>query len=192
MRFWLALAGVTFSWVTSASAETSGACVWRMMAESDRQAYLRAYRTDPRGSTAVLSKNDGVLQKSFAACVGRSDVPALLSQGAIASQAMQEGAAAEVAAHYRISRDRLEAAWREAPPQTLACFRAAGAKPFGVEQPPCPDPKAPFWFADKFGLSPSVDTRGAAHVTIYYVAKAQGMWAQAAIERFTAEPMRSR
>jgi hypothetical protein len=191
MRWWLALAGLALSWANSASAETAGACVWRMTPESDRQAYLQAYRSGPRASAAVLSKMDGALHKSFATCVGRSDVPLPWARGAIASYAIQQGAA-EAAAGYGISRDQLEAAWREAPRETLVCYREAGGKPFGVKEQSCPDPKVTFWFAEKFGVPPNKDLRGAAHLGIYYIAKAQGMWAQALIDRFLAEPSKPR
>jgi hypothetical protein len=159
------------------------ACVWNKVSGADRQSFLNAYRADMQKGMAVLTKLDAASRRDFAACVGRSDAPSMLVSAAVASEAIQYGAADHLSASRQITRAQLDAAWAAAPAAARTCVIAQAAKPFGLNATPCPDNAAPLWFTAHFKVADS-DRTDASQVLFYYVAKAQSGWTQGLVQQF--------
>ena len=188
----LAICGVITVWLSlvsaphaqTISAQELGACAWSQLPGDLRQAYLGAHHRNMNDGMEVLSKQDDAVLAAVAACAGRSDIPASWAQAAVASQAIQNGAANELTGALGISAATLDAAWEKAPPAAIQCFRANAAKVFGKTDEACPDPKAPLWFLQALKISPTSSRPAAEQALYYFNAKAQEQWADALIAKF--------
>lgn len=183
--------------------QSVAACAWSHVTEADRQTILGAYHEASADGieahmgdfTRTLVSYDEGLSQAFAACDSNPDVPKMLAQEAMAVQALQAGAAAELEAarlvlRPHITRAGLDDAWAEAPAAAVQCIRADAGKSFGLKDLPCPDPKATFWFLRKFGLNPYVqsDKPVAAQILIFYHAKAQDEYIEAMLAHLDEVP----
>jgi hypothetical protein len=166
-----------------AAQDRYSACVWNKVSSADRQSFLNAYRTDMQQGMAVLTRMDAASRRDFAACTGRSDAPSMWVSAAIASEAIQYGAAEHLSAARKITRAQLDAAWAAAPAASRTCVIAQAAKPFGLNATPCPDKAAPLWFTAHFKVA-NTDRADTSQVLFYYVAKAQSGWTQGLVQQF--------
>lgn len=180
----------------SSSVQSLGNCAWAHVSDADRTAILAAYHqasldgisTHMGEFTQILVERDETLHQAFTACDRTSNIPKLLYQAVLSTQAIQSGAAAELEATHlvlrpHITRAGLDDAWADAPEASRQCVRAGVGKSLGVNELSCPDPKATVWFLRKFGLNPYIqsDRPVAEHILIFYGAKAQEEIAEAAI-----------
>lgn len=179
---WLSL--VCASQAQTISAQELGACAWSQLSADLRQAYLTAHHRNMNDGMEALSKQDDAVLAAVAACAGRNDIPAPWAQAAVASKAIQNGAANELSGALGLSAPTLDAAWEKAPPDTIQCFRANAAKVFGKTDEACPDPKAPLWFLQALKISPTSNRPAAEQALYYFNAKAQEQWAEALIAKF--------
>lgn len=183
--------------------QTLGACVWSHVSGEDRAAILAGYHQasvdgiDPhlRDVAQIIDARDETLHQAFTACDSAPNISKFLYQSVLSTQAIQAGAAAELEATHlvlrpRISRAGLDGAWAEAPAESRQCVRASAGKSFGVTDLTCPDTKATSWFLRKFGLNPYIqsDRQVAEQILIFYHAKAQEEFAEAAIARIEKTP----
>jgi hypothetical protein len=174
-----------------ASAQGIGACSWAKAAGGERAAFLAAYQQNLGAGTTQLGSVNDQLHRYAAECARRTDLPAPWVEGAIASVAIQDGAATALNATLKIARPALDAAWTEAPAAARDCARANAAKSFGINDLTCPDPKAPLWFLQRFGIAPATDRADATQALYYFNAKAQEEWAESLIARFMQKPAAS-
>ena len=175
----LALCAVVAPFTTYA--EGVGACAWAKAARPEHEAFRAAYHQSIQAGMAQLSSADGQLQAFVKECTYGTDMPKLWVQGAVGSQAIQDGAAEELAATLKIPRSSLDAAWTQAPADARQCTRANAAKAFGINDQQCPDPKAPGWFLQRLGISPATHREDAVQALYYFNAKAQDEWAEGLI-----------
>ena len=165
-------------------AEGVGACAWAKAGGPEHEAFRAAYHQSIQVGMAQLSSADWQLRAYVKECAQGADPPKLWVQGAVGSQAIQDGAAEELAATLKISRSSLDAAWTQAPADARQCTRANAAKAFGINDQQCPDAKAPTWFLQRLGISPATDRADAVQALYYFNAKAQDEWAEGFIARF--------
>ena len=164
------------------------ACAWSKAPAPVHREFLAAYAKDIGGGMAVLAAHDKDLQAGVTRCLGRSDAPQLWSQGALGSQAIQDGASTELAAKHRIVRADLDAAWLAAPAAARDCTRANASKVFfPTPQGACPDPQASRWFLQRFSI-PATDRASATQLLYYFNAKAQSEWANGLLAHLQATP----
>ena len=162
-------------------AEGVGACAWAKAAGPEHEAFRAAYHQSIQVGMAQLSSADGQLQAYVKECAHAADLPKLWVQGAVGSQAIQDGAAGELAPTLKLPRSSLDAAWTQAPADARQCTRANAAEAFGINDQQCPDPKAPGWFLQRLGISPATDREDAVQALYYFNAKAQDEWAEGLI-----------
>jgi hypothetical protein len=155
-----------------------GGCVWSRLPPETRQEFLSAYRGSIQEGMKALGKHDAVIGAAIAPCAGRSDIPARLGKSAAASQAIQNGAANELAAH-GITAAMLEATWQKATPEDTQCVRANAAKIFGIPDQACPNPAADLVLLKSLNLSLQANRAAASQALFYFNAKAQEEWAEA-------------
>jgi hypothetical protein len=155
-----------------------GGCVWTRMGATFQDEFLAAYRQDMRSGMDVLQKNDAAIAPNIESCAGRSDIPRLWSRGAVGSQAIQNGAMAQLLTH-SITAAMLDATWRSAPPAAMDCVAANAAKTFGIMDRKCPDPAAGLALLAMLKISPQADRDAAAQALTYFNARAQEQWAEA-------------
>ena len=177
----LAISAVALA--TGAKAEMVGACAWHAAPTADHELFLNQYRSGMQSGMAALRSMDGQIRASVAKCAQREDVPRTWAAIAVASQAIQEGAAQRLSTGWNIQRVNLDAAWENAPGDARQCVRANAAKIFGLMNEACPNPKAPLWFLSSLGIS-GQNAEAAGQALIYVNAKAQSEWAEAAIAKF--------
>lgn len=164
---------------------TVSACAWAKAPAEDRAAFLSAYASSMQTAAAFLSGRDDQLRAGVLQCANRADIPKLWARAAIGSQAIQQGAASQIASKGGPDRNQLDKSWQEAPATPRDCVRANAAKAFGLN-PTCPDPKAPLWFLQRLHISVEAQRPLAEQVLIYFNAKAQSEWADAFIAKFVA------
>jgi len=180
----MVLAATSLLAAGGAAAQGVGACAWAKMPAAEHAAFLSAYATGMDNGMAYLSAHDEELRGFVAACAHRSDVPALWSQGAVGSQAIQAGAADALLSGKSIPRAQLDAAWASDPAAARDCTRKSAGKPFDIDQGSCPDPQAPLWFIQALKLpTTATDHTAASQALIYFNAKAQNEWADALIAK---------
>ena len=171
-------------------APSFGPCAWARLHPADQDSLLSAYDTSPQSAMAMLGTEDAQVQVLVASCTHRTDVPPLWASGLMASQVIQNGAAAALLSARHLTRAALDAAWTHAPDDARQCVRANASKTFGVNSPPCPDPKAPLELLQALNISIATDRPIAAQALYYFNAKAQGEWGDALIAKLLTEPPR--
>jgi hypothetical protein len=166
-----------------------GACTWARLPETDREAVLAAYRQDIMKGMDALKSRNATVKAGFLACAGRSDVPPLWTESAVASRVIQDGAARSLLETNGLDRVRLEDAWTRAPEATKACVKAHASLLFlGKAAKDCTDRRAIMWLIEDLGLKESKEPR--VQAVFYYNAKMQSAWAEGLIARFRREEPR--
>ena len=153
--------------------------------------FLTAFNKDMGSGMELLAQHDAQLQVGMKACLPQRVIPELWSQGALASQAIQEGASAGLATSRGVTRGQLDAAWIAAPAAARDCTRANASKVFF--SPPrgaCADLSAPTWFIKHFSV-PEADSADATRLLYYFNAKAQSEWVDGLLLHLQATPAKA-
>lgn len=148
-----------------------GTCAWNKIPTADRDRVLLAYHQDRGLGLNTLMDLD--VSASLAACAPGSHAPAVFLHRALWAEMTQVGAARELASA-GIDRAGIEAAWTRAPGSTRTCLHNRLGPNFGELTPSCTD-DAEGEIARSLNIEDD-DLRRQA--SVYYVAKAEGEWAE--------------
>ena|SRR5436190_833863 len=145
-----------------------GACAWGGLSSADRDRVLAAYHQDRALGLNALMDLD--VTPILAVCAPGSRAPRVFLHRALWAEMTQAGAARELG----LERGVMEAAWKAAPASARTCLHNRLGPNFGEATPGCTD-DAEGEIARGLNI-PRADRR--LQASIYYVAKAEGEWAE--------------
>jgi hypothetical protein len=153
-----------------------GACAWDRLLVVDRGRVLDAYDRSRSEGLQTLMLMDEAVATALEACRPAGRTPAIFLHRALWAEMTQAGAARELNA-IGVDRGRLEAAWTQAPAAARLCLRNRIGSNFGMATPACAD--------DVEGdIARTLQIERAdlrLQASIFYLAKAEGEWAEALI-----------
>ena len=153
-----------------------GACAWGKIAAADRARVLSAYHEDrTMGLQALLGLGDQVAV-ALEACAPKSRIPDIFLHRALWAEMTQAGAAQELSTS-GVTRAALEASWKSAPATARACLHNRLGPNFGLSTPDCKQP-----VEAELAQGLKLESAGAQlQASIFYLAKAEGEWAESMI-----------
>ncbi|WP_443747183.1 hypothetical protein [Asticcacaulis solisilvae] len=190
-----ALAAFAILAATGARAETHtyenlGTCVWQNVGQTEKDGFKAVYTasptaTDMKAPMQYLQSHDAVLQKAFFACNPTAGISETLRDGLIAAEAIQFGAAGELAASRHITREQLDQAWKDAPDDARRCALTRALVVYTGQKAQCDDLHVMVWFPKRFGLdlAAPADKADASQVLMFVIARAEQAWAEDLIMR---------
>ena len=142
------LAGGTSAGAQASTAATPhgvGSCIWNKLSEPIKADFLATYPAegtyrDVNRAMVRLGRYNNAVQAAGRGCtVVNPPQPWIIR--AVASHAIQLGAASALAREPGVSRDQLDAVWRRATDTERNCLRMQAGRRLGLEMPPCADPE---------------------------------------------------
>jgi hypothetical protein len=149
-----------------------GACAWARLERADQNRVLDAYDRDrTEGLTLLMSLEDPV-DAALRACAPKGRVAPVFLHKALWAEMTQVGAARAIAVS-GVDRAGLDSAWAKAP-GAHACLHNRLGPTFGQMTPACAD-DAEAEIARPLNIE---NARLRVQASIYYIAKAEGEWAE--------------
>jgi hypothetical protein len=153
-----------------------GACAWERLLAADRSRVLDAYDRDRSEGLQTLMLMDEAVAAALKGCAPAGRTPAIFLQRALWAEMTQAGAARELGA-VGVDRLRLEAAWKQAPAAARLCLHNRVGSNFGMATPACAED-----VEGDMARTLSIErTDLRLQASIFYVAKAEGEWAETLI-----------
>lgn len=150
-----------------------GACAWGRLERVDRDRVLDAYDRDRTEGLTLLMSLEAPVDAALRACAPATRVAPVFLHRALWAEMTQAGAAREIAAA-GVDRAGLDAGWSRAAVSARACLHNRLGQNFGQPTPICTD-DAEGEIARPLNIE---SARLRVQASVYYIAKAEGEWAE--------------
>lgn len=158
------------------TAQPVGPCAWSKLGAAEQKTVLDAYHQGRSEGLQTLMAMDGPVAAAIDACAPKSRMPDVYLHRALWAEMTQVGAVQELA-RSGVDRPALDAAWAKASAAAKLCLHNRLGPNFGMLTPACDDP-VETTIAESLKLPAS---EAAIQASIYYLAKAEGEWAESLI-----------